>query len=78
MFDSTNLISDYLPQEEVFGGIIRYLIPMPKVRVLDIEVVPYEQPLMDFNLRDIENKAEAPWIKKDEHGVIFTNSVQKF
>ena len=65
MFDSTHLISDYFPQDEVYGGVIKYLVPMPKIRVLDIEVVPYEQPLIDFTLKDIENKAEAPWLKKD-------------
>ena len=51
---------------------------MPKVRALDIEIVPYEQPLLDFTIKEIQNKAEAPWMRKDEHGVIFTNTVQKF
>lgn len=51
------MISDYLGEENLFGGAVKFLVPMPKVRVLDIEVVPYEQPLMDFGMQDIENKA---------------------
>lgn len=47
------MISDYLPDIELFGGKFRFIIPMPKVRVLEIEVVPYEQPLLEFTVEGI-------------------------
>ena len=36
MLENVSMISDYLPDEELEGATFKFLIPMPKVRVLDI------------------------------------------
>lgn len=56
----------------------KFLIPFPKVRSVELENVPFEQPLIDFTIKQIDNRAEAPWMRKDENGVIFTNKIQIF
>lgn len=38
----------------------------------------YEVLLTGFKVADIENKPEAPWIRRGQFGVIFTNDVQEY
>lgn len=33
---------------------------------------------MEFTMKDIDNRAEAPWMNKGEYGVIFTNKIEVF
>jgi len=76
-FDSA-LLSDYFAVEEEKGLRFKFLIPLPNYRVSEIEVPPYEQLLTRFSVADIENKPEAPWIKRGQFGVIFTNEIREF
>jgi len=32
--------------------------------------------MTDFKVGDIENKPEAPWIKRGQFGVMFTNDIK--
>lgn len=34
--------------------------------------------LENFKITDIENKPEAPWIKRNQDGIIFTDNIQIF
>jgi hypothetical protein len=67
------MISDYFQEEELDGIRFRFLIPMPRPRVPEVEDPQYEQLLTGFTIHDIENKPEAPWIKRGQYGVIFTS-----
>jgi hypothetical protein len=44
--------------------------------VVEVEYPQYEQLLLDFSTKDIDNRPEAPWIRRGEFGLIFTNEVR--
>lgn len=51
-------------------------MPLPSYRVMEVEFPQYEELLTNFKVSDVENKPEAPWIKRGRFGVIFTNEIQ--
>lgn len=48
-------------------------MPMPNLKVNQVQNPQYQKLLTEFKLKDIENKPEAPWIKRGKYGIIFTN-----
>lgn len=34
--------------------------------------------MTQFSIKDIENRPEAPWIRRGQFGLIFTNEVREF
>lgn len=51
---------------------------MPRPKIPEVEDPQYEQLLTGFTVSDIENKPEAPWIKRGQFGVIFTSEIKEY
>lgn len=62
-----------LPDESKIEMLLSFCLPSIEVSEIQI-TVSYEE-LLKINLRSIENRPEAPWIKKIDEKVMFTNHV---
>lgn len=78
LFNGEHMLSNYMPIENYKGIKYKFLVAFPKTKILDIEIAPYEAPLISFELSHIDNRPEAPWMRRDENGVIFTSQIYKF
>jgi tetratricopeptide (TPR) repeat protein len=46
---------------------------LPSIKISDIKIVPTYSELQTLNLRSVEFKPEAPWVKKIQENIVFTS-----
>jgi len=57
----------------IYRGYLSFCLPI--VRPPDIKIKVGYEILKDINITIVENRPEAPWIKKGHQGIMFTNEV---